>query len=104
MFTPIPLYSKYIQLQSEGDMITTILELLLGLGVPSMKIAIALLPTLKKLGWIKTQAEYDEWARRYKEGIKQAERSSKDPVDAKKQYDNAKKDAQDKWDKEFGGK
>lgn len=85
-------------------MVTKILESIIGLGVPTMQVVLKLLPLLYQFKILKTEAEVREWTRRYQEAIKQAEASAKDPVNAKKQGENSEKDAEDKWNKEFGKK
>jgi len=80
-----------------------LLSIIASCGPMALQLALKLLPLLYQLKIIKTEAQLREEERRYKEAIKQAEKSSKDPVNAREQYERAKKAAQDQWDKTFGG-
>jgi hypothetical protein len=77
---------------------------ILSMGLPSLKLVLALLPTLRALRILKDDKEQAMWEARYKEAIRRAESSSMDPVAARKQYDNADKAVDAAWDKEFGQK
>jgi hypothetical protein len=83
-------------------MVTSFLGLLLSFGIPAMQLGLKILPILYQYKILKDESEVREWERRYRDGIEQAEKSAKDPVSAKEQEQNADKDAEDKWQKEFG--
>jgi hypothetical protein len=63
----------------------------------------AVLKLLFQIKVIKSEAELAEIDRRFKAAMKAADQIKGDPVDAQKQYDSAKKAAEDSWKKTFGG-
>lgn len=62
----------------------------------------AILKLLFQLKIIKTEAELQETQRRLEAAIKAADRAKEAPIDAQRQYANAKKEAEDAWKKQFG--
>lgn len=84
-------------------MISAILTMLTGFGAPVMQLVLKLLPILYQYRLLKTEQEVREWERRFKEAIKQTEKSALDPAKAHDQYNRAKNNAKSEWDKRFGG-
>lgn len=61
----------------------------------------AILKLLFQMKVIKTEAELQEIQRRFEAAIKAADRAKETPIDAQKQYDAAKKEAEAKWKQNF---
>jgi hypothetical protein len=81
-------------------MITLILQVLMTVGAPLLKVVLNLLVQLKV---IKSQQEAAEIERRFQAALKGADLAKNDAVDAQKQYNAAKDEAERKWKEKFGG-
>lgn len=84
-------------------MVLKVLSSFLTIGGPMLQFGLKLIPLLYEYKLIKTETQLREIERRFKEAIRKAELSSKDPVSAHDQYDRAKDTVNDSWKKTFGG-
>jgi hypothetical protein len=81
-------------------MISLILQVLLTVGAPLLKVVLNLLVQLKIL---KTQQDAAEIERRFQAALKAADAAKNDAVSAQKQYNAAHDEAERKWKEKFGG-
>lgn len=76
------------------------LQVLLQIGAPLLQLLLKILVQMKI---IKSEAEAKEIERRFQAAMKAADETKNDSVNAQKQYNAAKAEAERKWKEKFGG-